>query len=136
MMEGTRSAAAVLIYERICVVEVVAVSTADTLAAQPDARPGRGLQESLLPDTRAWLAHLPEDRRPYELAQAFPRIANRLCGLWDNPALCDRYLRSLLLDTRDGARQGFPPAVVLELGALLGAGEPAAERAWSRIGLR
>ena len=39
-------------------------------------------KEPLLDVTRMWLASLPQDVRPMELARQFPRIANRLRQLW------------------------------------------------------
>jgi hypothetical protein len=47
------------------------------------------------------------------VAQAYPRIAERLKQLWGTPQ-CDRYLDDLLIDSR-GNRQGFPPPVVSAL---------------------
>jgi len=70
--------------------------------------------------TLRWVVGLPPPLRPLQLGRRFPRIANKLCDLWSEPCLCNRYLSELLLDTRDGERQGFPIAVATELAALLG----------------
>ena len=74
-------------------------------------------KEPLLDVTRTWLASLPEDIRPMELARQFPRIANRLRHLWKQVARCEEYLDALLVDRR-GTRKGFPPKIAQELGAL------------------
>ena len=69
---------------------------------------------NLLPRTATWIAALPQESRPHELARQFARIANELCATWDDPAECRAYLDTLLIDNR-GSRQGFPPAIVGEL---------------------
>ena len=74
-------------------------------------------KEPLLDVTRTWLASLPEDIRPMELARQFPRIANRLRHLWRQEARCEEYLDALLVDRR-GTRKGFPPKIAQELQAL------------------
>ena len=73
--------------------------------------------EPLLDVTRTWLASLPQDVRPMELARQFPRIANRLRHLWKQVARCEVYLDALLVDRR-GSRKGFPPKIAQELEAL------------------
>lgn len=73
--------------------------------------------EPLAGATAAWIASLPSDVRPRELARQFPRIANRLCELWRRPAQCDAYVKKLIVDDR-GSRKGFPPAVANELATL------------------
>ena len=78
-----------------------------------------GPPEALLIVTRNWLAQLPETLRPQELVRLFPRIANNLGGQWLQPPVCATYLRSLLTDTRNGTRTGFPKRVAAELAALL-----------------
>ena len=74
-------------------------------------------KEPLLDVTRMWLASLPQDVRPMELARQFPRIANRLRHLWKQVARCEEYLDALLVDCR-GTRKGFPPKIVQEVEAL------------------
>jgi hypothetical protein len=74
-------------------------------------------QEPLLDVTRTWLASLPQEVRPMELARQFPRIANRLRHLWKQVARCEEYLDALLVDRR-GNRKGFPQKITLELEAL------------------
>ena len=71
-------------------------------------------KEPLLDVTRMWLASLPQDVRPMELARQFPRIANRLRHLWRQVARCEEYLDALLVDRR-GTRKGFPPKIAQEL---------------------
>ena len=68
--------------------------------------------------TRNWLAQMPETLRPPELVRSFPRIANNLSRLWGQPKDCATYLASLLTDTRNGTRKGFPQGVAAELVAL------------------
>ena len=94
----------------------------------------RAYAEPLHDATILWLTELPEGLRPLELEQLFPRIANKLCGLWATPLLCNQYLTSLLMDSRDGARQGFPKAVAAELAALLGSVETyMKEHPWGHV---
>ena len=71
----------------------------------------------LAPQTIDWLASLPADIAPRELARAFARVANTLCDLWKRPSRCEVYLSRLILDDRRG-RAGFPSAVLKELGKL------------------
>jgi len=78
---------------------------------------GRTPEEPLLNVTRTWLASLPPDVRPIELARQFPRIANRLRHLWKQVARCEEYLDALLVDRR-GTRNGFPSKISEELEAL------------------
>jgi len=73
--------------------------------------------EPLLDVTETWLASLPQDVRPMELALQFPRIANRLCRLWKQVARCEEYLDDLVVDRR-GTRKGFPPKITQELEVL------------------
>ena len=63
------------------------------------------------------LDSLDESVRPTRLAAAFPRIVNRMAGLWRSPRQMDRYFDDLLTDTR-GNRQGFPLAILMELTSL------------------
>lgn len=48
---------------------------------------------------------------------AFPRIGDKLQTLWGNPEF-GHYMNTLLRDTRDGARKGFPVNVFFALDAL------------------
>jgi hypothetical protein len=68
----------------------------------------------LLEATVAWLAELPYEARPAELARQFPRIANSIAELWRRVARCEVYLDALVVDGR-GDRKGFPPVVAQEL---------------------
>ena len=65
-------------------------------------------------ETVAFLASLNQSVRPYQVAVRFPRIANNLARLWQQPGELDRYLDELLIDTR-GNRQGFPMRILTEL---------------------
>jgi hypothetical protein len=51
------------------------------------------------------------------LCASFPRIANELSALWDDPFAAHAYFALLLLDSR-GGRVGFPEAVLAEILAL------------------
>ena len=60
--------------------------------------------------------------------------SNKLSALWPSPRLRDPYLTRLLMDSRDGAREGFPAAVAAEIAALLGSAElPVVEHPWGHI---
>jgi hypothetical protein len=70
--------------------------------------------EPLKAATAAWLLALPAQSRPVDLPQAYPRIANKLCEVWPDPLLCERYFDDLLTDRR-GRRMGFPERVLADL---------------------
>ena len=64
-----------------------------------------------------WLLALPEGVRPEHLGTQFPRIANALAEVWDDPEERQAAIDKLLFDERRG-RKGFPPEVHHELVAL------------------
>jgi hypothetical protein len=70
--------------------------------------------EVLSEHAKTWLSKLPDDVRPKELPEQFPRIVNRLSSLWRHADELMEYLNDLLVDMR-GDRQGFPMAVAMEL---------------------
>jgi hypothetical protein len=74
-------------------------------------------QHALCADAFAWLSQLPRDKRPLQLARQFPRIANQLALLWQQPLRCELYLDGLVIDLR-GGRRGFPPPVDAEIRTL------------------
>jgi hypothetical protein len=83
----------------------------------PDASAQRSQVQAnprLLEATNVWMASLPWEVRPAELARQFPRIANSIAELWRRVARCEEYLDGLVVDQR-GGRQGFPPSVAQEL---------------------
>ena len=65
----------------------------------------------------ALLASIDESARPKELALAFPRIVNRMAGLWKTQPQMNHYFEELLTDTR-GNRKGFSLDILMELTAL------------------
>jgi len=71
----------------------------------------------LLRPTINWASGLPPQVLPKALLAKFPRIANLLAVLWDDPNSARRYLEDLLVDKR-GNRQGFPVDVLRELLAM------------------
>ena len=71
----------------------------------------------LLRPTMNWATRLPADVRPNALLAKFPRIANLISVLWQDPNSLRRYVDDLLVDKR-GNRQGFPVDVLRELFAL------------------
>lgn len=54
---------------------------------------------------------------PHLLEQQFPRVLHRIIDLWDSPDI-EHYFQELMVDSRGGARQGFPTAVASEIFAL------------------
>lgn len=46
--------------------------------------------------------------------ESMPRIAKKISGIWGTPEL-DSYMGTLIVDARDGARQGLPVAVAGEI---------------------
>ena len=63
------------------------------------------------------LASLPEEVRPVQLPEQFPRICNRIAELWIDPELAISLFDDLLIDNR-GGRNGFPLAIILEISKL------------------
>jgi hypothetical protein len=101
---------------------------------RPDWRRRRGTApaEPLAAATEAWMATLPDNIRPVELAVQFPRIANKICDLWSHSLRCGDYPADLLIVRRND-RQGFPVAVARELGKLAlhhATLHPPTERSW------
>jgi hypothetical protein len=68
----------------------------------------------LLKPTFAWAATLPLEVQPRALLFRFPRIANLIAAMWQDPNSLRRYVDDLLVDKR-GNRQGFPLEVLREL---------------------
>ena len=94
--------------------------------SRPDGRTPRWLARRaaltdgdrvLLSATHLWLRHIPGHCQPKQLCRHYPRVANALASSWGDPALGDRLLTDLLVDTR-GGRAGFPPRIVAELQVL------------------
>ena len=77
------------------------------------AEPANGL----LRPTMNWASALPPDVRPNALLAKFPRIANLIAALWQDPNSLRRYIDDLLVDKR-GNRKGFPVNILGELFAL------------------
>jgi hypothetical protein len=73
--------------------------------------------ESLLPIAARWLAGLPAEMQPRELATHYPRVANLVALNWSDRNTCAAYFDALLVDRR-GGRRGFPEAVQRDLLAL------------------
>jgi hypothetical protein len=88
-----------------------------SLAGEAPGEKAHKEEAALLPSTFRWLGMLPKAVRPMALGQQFPRIANKLAILSEEPAVCRKFLASLILDDR-GDRDGFPPEVVMELSTL------------------
>lgn len=82
-----------------------------------DEKRSQTLAEPLGDEANAWIAELPESVRPNQLALRYPRLANRLCKAWSEPAKFDRLLDDLMIDRR-GTRKGFPLQVANELATL------------------
>jgi hypothetical protein len=80
-------------------------------------RRAREPANGLLRPTVNWASSLPPDALPNALLAKFPRIANLLAVLWQDPNSLRRYFDDLLVDKR-GHRQGFPLDVLRELFAL------------------
>ena len=100
-------------YEKVAVDDARPEGGGEPAVPRPPAN-----QEPLADGTIRWLAELPAGSRPVELARLFPRVANKVCGLWADSRRRGEYLTNLLMDSRDGARQGFPMKVAAEIVAL------------------
>ena len=46
--------------------------------------------------------------------ERLPHVLNKLCQLWGRPE-CEAYISRLIMDSRDGARQGLPWEAAMEL---------------------
>ena len=79
--------------------------------------PGNREDRILSPDAVDWLQSLPRDVRPYNLAQRYPRICNRMVERWKHPDLMIPYFDDLLMDRR-GGRQGLPMTIAMEIAGL------------------
>lgn len=64
---------------------------------------------------------------PKKLEAQFQRVFSRIVELWDTKEI-DDYFNDLLMDTRGGTRQGFPPEVASEIFALSVAHEKICEQ--------
>jgi hypothetical protein len=64
-----------------------------------------------------WLAELPDDLRPLQTMQRYPRVINNIVDAWPDPQDRDDVFEELLNGTRRG-RRGFPVDVERELSAL------------------
>lgn len=73
--------------------------------------------EALLPETEQFLRSLPGLAYPQQLVNLFPRIANRVAALRQQPDELRVYFDHLENDHR-GGRKGFPFDVMLEIMAL------------------
>jgi hypothetical protein len=82
--------------------------------AQAIARRRQTPSSDPLPITFKWIAKLPRNVQPLAVLRQYPRIANMMAGMWQDPQSCRAYLHDLLTDRR-GTRKGFPPQVVQEL---------------------
>ena len=65
-------------------------------------------------DVQAWLDRLPPAARAFALAEAFPKIAERIAILDVDAAHAARYLTQPMIDQR-GDRQGLPMEIGREL---------------------
>ena len=46
--------------------------------------------------------------------ERLPHLMNKLCQLWGRPE-CEAYISGLIMDSRDGSRQGLPWDAAMEL---------------------
>jgi hypothetical protein len=76
--------------------------------------PLREADRTLALETRLWMLRLPPKLRPVALAEAFPRVANRLARDWSDNFMLDVCFEDLLIDRR-GGRRGFPKPVLREI---------------------
>src|SRR5436189_5666602 len=82
-------------------------------AHQPCEQARAAIDESasaLQERTFKWLATLPAELRPMETARRYPRIVNRIAGLWPHCEYTRLHFQALLIDRRTG-RQGFPAEI-------------------------
>ena len=96
-------------YERVSIIEArlsfesdYRVPTREERGARPAPLQAVGLEGAALD----WLAGLPDDIRPANLAARYPRIVNEFAQRWRKVARCEEYFDELLFDHR-GGRMGF-----------------------------
>ena len=63
---------------------------------------------------RQWLRQIPTRQRPLALCSTYPRLANRLAEVWDDPLQTEAVFDDLMIDHR-GGRMGFAPLIASEL---------------------
>ena len=68
-------------------------------------------------ETESLINSLPEEVRPVQLPEKFPRICNRIAELWADPEQAIPLFDDLLIDNR-GGRNGFPLSIILEISKL------------------
>jgi hypothetical protein len=88
----------------------IAAGTDVAMAKRRMSDPANGL----LKPTFAWASSLPIEIQPRTLMYMFPRIANLMAAMWQDPNSLRAYVDDLLVDKR-GDRQGFPLEVLEEL---------------------
>ena len=71
-------------------------------------------QQTLAPQTVAWIESLPADMRPSELCSHHPAVANKVALCWSDRELGQRMLDDLLICRRED-RHGFARVVATEL---------------------
>jgi hypothetical protein len=76
--------------------------------------PLREADRALALETRLWMLRLPPTLRPTALAEAYPRVANRIARDWIDGFMIDVCFEDLLIDRR-GGRRGFPSTVLREI---------------------
>jgi hypothetical protein len=76
--------------------------------------PLREVDRTLALETRLWMLRLPPKLRPTTLAEAYPRVANRIARDWVDGFMIDVCFEDLLIDRR-GGRRGFPASVLHEI---------------------
>jgi hypothetical protein len=70
--------------------------------------------ETLHATTEQYLRSAPDLKYPAALVSKFPRIANEIVRLKDDPAGLDAYFKSMLTDER-GTRKGFAFEVLMDI---------------------
>lgn len=74
----------------------------------------REQDRTLSPQARQWLRRLPTRQRPLALCSTYPRLANRLAEVWEDPLQTEAVFDDLMIDHR-GGRMGFAPLIAGEL---------------------
>lgn len=93
--------------------ESLEIETMPSLPSAPAMAP-QPLSDRAIATIANWVARLPTERRPFALAQSYPRIVERLAAIDVDTSVAIRFLDSLTIDHR-GNRNGFPVDVAREL---------------------
>jgi hypothetical protein len=84
------------------------------MATERGKKPG---EDKLSDAAQKWLAALPDEIKPKNLAEQYPRICNHFARVWRQHEEVDSYFNELVQDSR-GDRKGFAFSVMTDISTL------------------